>query len=294
MTSNLNLKLDFKGQGAANGLPAYNPNGVWVGGGIQDPNDAQLALFGCVVNSDPAAAPARAGGDGLLAMGALTQSGVASVYVATISGTSASTTTVYVDGTAISVTSGLEASGLATLIAAATLYRFTATASGVTDTFTSKYATKVSAPTFTDGYPATGFTFTVATSVSGTYGAFPRGVLLFDASISQNDPAKPNYTIQGTPLTFAYKGPVWIQSFIGSTNNVAGSNALAGKDLSGVALTGYQSTPLLNSVVVASNVTGEIGFLATGSSAPSGYSIINATVKSVSLDTSGVLLFLNM
>ena len=63
------------------------------------------------------------------------------------------------------------------------------------------------------------------------------------------------------------------------------------QDASGVVLTGALATVVLGAVVVASNVTGEIGFLANGSSAPAGYSIISAYVKSVSTDTNGVLLF---
>ena len=291
MQSNLTLTLGFKGQGTPNAVPAAVPNGIWTLGGYQDSTDTQVPRFGVVMTSSPAQA------DGDFFCGASTVSGVASVYTATVSGTAAVTGTVNFDGTSVTVASGTVASGVAGLVVAASgsIYRFNVAVSGVVITCTSKLATVQPVPTFTDSSPATNVTMAFSTSVSGTYGSTVRGITLYDASVAENDPAKPNYIIQGAPITLMYQGQIWVKSWIGASTWTGGTTGLVTtQDSSGVTLTGALATPVLGAVVVASNVTGEIGFLASGTSAPSGYSIISAVVKSVSLDTNGVMLYITL
>ena len=291
MQSNLTLTLGFKGQGTPNAVPAAVPNGVWTLGGYQDSTDTQIPRFGVVMTSSPAQA------DGDFFCGALTQSGVATVYTATVSGTAAVAGTINFDGTAVAVTSGAVASGIAALIVAASgsVYRWFITNSAAVITASSRTATVQSAPVYTDSSPATGVGITMAVVASGVYGSVPRGITLYDASVAENDPAKPNYIIQGAPITLMYQGQIWLKNFIGATTWGGGTTGLVTtQDSSGVTLTGALATPVLGAVVVASNVTGEIGFLASGSSAPTGYSTISAVVKSVSMDTNGVMLYITL
>lgn len=289
MESNLTLTLGFKGQGKPNGLPAYVPNGVWTVGGFQDSTDTYPAKFGIVMSSNPN------GLDGDLLCGAATINGVASVYqaVVTVSGTTTSAAgNINVDGTVIAVPSGATAQTVANLIASGVYYRFTTSISTTTVTFTSKLATKVSAPTYTDSTPPTNALLAITNTVPGTAGSVPRGVVMYDAGITENDPAKPNYVLQGAPITLMYNGQMWLNTWIGATT----WSGLGGPtyDSSGVVCTGAISTPVLGAVVVASNVTGEIGLLASGSSAPTGYTIVNAAVKSVSTDTNGVMIYISL
>ena len=291
MQSNLTLTLGFKGQGTPNAVPAHVPNGVWTLGGYQDATDTQTPRFGVVMTSSPAQA------DGDFFCGAQTASGQATVYTCTVSGTAAVAGNINFDGTAVAITSGLVASGVAAAIVAAsgTIYRWYVSVSGTVITASGKSATVYSAPTYTDSTPATGCGITMAVVSSGVYGSVPRGVTIYDASVAENDPAKPNYIIQGASITLMYQGQIWLKTWIGASTWTGGTTGLVTtQDSSGVTLTGALASPVLGAVVVASNVTGEIGFLASGSSAPTGYSIISATVKSVSTDTNGIMIFLTM
>ena len=293
MQQNLTLTLGFKGQGLPNAIPAGAPNGIWTLGGFQDAADTQTPKFGVVMTSSPAQT------DGDFLCGAATISGVASVFTATVSGTAAATGNINIDGTAIAVTSGAVASGIAALIVAASgsFYRFVVSSGGATIvTMSGRNQTQyIPGPVFTDSTPPTGISVTFATTASGVYGSTVRGVTMFDAGVAQNDPAKPNYIIQGAPITLMYQGQMWFETWIGASTWKGGTTgASTTQDSAGVTLTGALANPVLGSVVVASNVTGEIGFLASGSSAPAGYSTISATIKSVSTDTNGLMLFLNL
>jgi hypothetical protein len=290
MESNLTLTLGFKGQGRPNGVTAAVPNGVWTLGGFQDSSDTQTAKFGVVMSSDPS------GMDGDFFCGANTITGVASVYTSAISVTGTTVpanTNINVDGTVIPVASGINAASVATLIAAGSYYRYNVVVSGTTNVvFTSKLATKITAPTFTDGSPSSNIVMATSPTVPGVMGSVMRGVTIYDAGVAENDPAKPNYMLQGAPVTLAYRGQIWLSTWIGATtwSGLGGSN----RDSNGTICTGAISTPVLGAVVVASNVTGEIGLLPFGSSAPTGYTVISASVKSVSTDTNGVLIYLTI
>jgi hypothetical protein len=294
MQQNLTLTLGFKGQGNPNAIPAGAPTGYWTLGGYQDASDTQTPKFGVVMTSSPAQA------DGDFLCGAATISGVASVFTATVSGTAAATGNINIDGTAIAIPSGTVASGAAALIIAASgnFYRFVVTSGGSSTiiTMSGRNQTLYSpGPVFTDSNPATGLSITFATTASGVYGSTVRGITMYDASVAENDPAKPNYIIQGAPITLMYQGQMWFKTWIGASTWQGGTTGLVTtQDSSGVTLTNALATPVLGAVVVASNVTGEIGFLASGSSAPTGYSIISATIKSVSTDTGGVMLYLTL
>jgi hypothetical protein len=74
-----------------------------------------------------------------------------------------------------------------------------------------------------------------------------RGVVKYDAGIAMNDPAKPNYFLQGAPITLAYKGELWFYSW----------------DLT---LPG-SGPPILGSVIAINNATGVIAFLPNGTKA---------------------------
>ena len=291
MQSNLTLTLGFKGQGTPNGVPAAVPNGVWTLGGYQDANDTYKAKFGVVMSSDPN------GGDGDFKCGALVTAGAASVYTGVATGTAALAGNINVDGVVVALPSGAVASGVAALILAqaASFSRFNVTASGTTGVvFTSKTATYQTAPTYSDS-SSTGVTLPTTVTTSGTYGSVARGITIYDGGVAQLDPAKPDYIIQGAPITVAYRGQMWLKNWIGASTWAGGTDGLqTGQDSAGVVCTGALATPVLGSVVVASNVTGEIGFLASGSGAPTGYTVISAVVKSVSLDTNGIMIFVNL
>ena len=293
MQQNITRTLGFKGQGLPNAVPAGAPTGYWTLGGFQDASDTQTPKFGVVMTSSPAAV------DGDFLCGAATISGVASVFTATVSGTVSVAGNINIDGTVIAVASGAVASGVAAQIVAASgsFYRFVVTSGGATVvTMSGRNQTLYSpGPTFIDASPATGLSITFATTTSGVYGSTIRGVTMYDASVAENDPAKPNYIIQGAPITLMYQGQMWFKTWIGASTWQGGTTGLVTtQDASGVALTGALANPTLGAVVVASNVTGEIGFLASGSSAPTGYSIISAAIKSVSTDTNGIMLFLTL
>ncbi len=291
MQSNLTLTLGFKGQGTPNGVPAAVPNGVWTLGGYQDSGDTYKAKFGIVMSSDPNE------GDGDFKCGALVTSGVASVYTGVATGTAAVAGNIEVDGVVVALPSGAVASGIAALIVAqaSSFYRYTVTASGTTGVvFTSKTDTYQTAPSFVDS-SNTGVTLPTTVTTSGVYGSVPRGITIYDGGVAQLDPAKPDYIIQGAPITVAYRGQMWLKNWIGASTWAGGTDGLqTGQDTAGVTLTGALSTPVLGAVVVASKVTGEIGFLASGASAPAGYISIDAVIKSVSLDTNGVMIFVNL
>ncbi len=290
MESNMTLTLGFKGQGKPNGVPAYTPNGVWTLGGYQDPTDTQVAKFGIVMGSDPS------GSDGDFYCGAISTADVASVYneVITVSGTTVpAATNINVDGTVISIASGVVAATAVGLIASGIYYRWTTAISGTTAVvFTAKSGSYASAPVYTDGNPKSNILFAQTVVTSGTIGKLQRGITLYDAGVAENDPAKANYMLQGAPITLMYQGQVWLQTWIGASTWGAPSGTTY--DSSGVVCTGATASPTLSAVVCASNVTGEIGLLPSGTGVPTGYTAVSAVVKSVSTDTNGIMLYITM
>ena len=105
-------------------------------------------------------------------------------------------------------------------------------------------------------------------------GYIPTGIILYHAGIAMNDPAKPNSFLASQPATIMQCGNLWLATW--------GKTAIGSID------------PKIGCVVVANNTTGLIEFMPQGSAAQSGWTIINASVKSVSDDTSGALLFVNI
>jgi hypothetical protein len=80
------------------------------------------------------------------------------------------------------------------------------------------------------------------------------GVLQFDASIAQNDPAHANYPLLGQPITVGYQG-AYIYNGWGKTQ--AGA-----------------IDPRPGAVIQFKDTTGEIEFLASGASASSGWTVL--------------------
>jgi hypothetical protein len=80
------------------------------------------------------------------------------------------------------------------------------------------------------------------------------GILQFDASIAQNDPAHANYPLLGQPITVGYEG-----AFIYNGWNKTQSGAI---------------DPVKGAVIQFNNTTGEIEFLASGASASSGWTVL--------------------
>lgn len=103
-------------------------------------------------------------------------------------------------------------------------------------------------------------------------GAIPRGVLIFDAAISENDPGKPSSYFPGNPASAAMFGPVQYSSW--------------GKTASGAI------DPVLGCKVIAKNTTGVIEFIpAATPAAPNGWTTLNAAVMAKDFDANGVTIF---
>lgn len=80
------------------------------------------------------------------------------------------------------------------------------------------------------------------------------GVLQFDGSIAQNDPAHANYPLLGQPITVVYEGALIYNGW-----NKSQADAI---------------DPVPGAVIQFKNTTGEIEFLASGSSASSGWTVL--------------------
>lgn len=267
--SNMSMTLGFKGTGTPNGVPVYTRDGFYTLGGVQNSADAQLMKFGIVVNSDPA------GDDGVFSVGAVVTAGVASVFTMTVSAAIATDGNINIDGVVIPVTLASQGTtgNLATAIRGATYPRWTATGTGNDIIFTAKAATVYTTPT--KNFYATGGAASIATTTAGTVGTLPRGITIYRPDIAMIDTAKPNYTLQGAPLTVMYFGQVWLSSWTKTATSAI--------------------DPVLGCVVIAKNDTGIVEFLAAGASAPSGwYKLTNCSVKSVDSSTNGCLLFVNI
>ena len=107
------------------------------------------------------------------------------------------------------------------------------------------------------------------------------GLLIYEAGIAQNDPARLGVTVgeylPGQPITIMQFGQIWMATF------------------TTVALGAIQ--PTLGAVVIVNTTTGDIEFLPNGAlvgQVPSGFALLpQVTIKSVSNDTSGALLLVN-
>jgi hypothetical protein len=262
------INLGFKGAGHPNGVPAYNPNGLYTLGGVQDPSDTAVMYYGIAVCSDPA------DDDGIFSVGAEAVAGVASVFNLEITAGCTAAGDINIDGTVIALLlTDDTVNEVAAKIRAATYSRWTVTGSGANAIFTAKGATVYTAPT--RAYYSTGVAGTLTTTTAGTVGSILRGISIYRPDIAMLDTAKPNYILQGQPLTICYFGNVWI----GSWTKVA-TGAI---------------DPILGCKVIAKNDTGVIEFIGSSTAVPSGYTqLTNTSVKSVSLDTNGALLLVNI
>lgn len=100
------------------------------------------------------------------------------------------------------------------------------------------------------------------------------GMLIADPSIMKADPTMNDYYFAGRPATICTFGLVQMAEW--------------DTDVTGAV------TPALGCVVVVNNTTGEIGFLAAGSSAPTGYTALTG-VKVYDVDgPNGVTLFVDL
>jgi hypothetical protein len=102
--------------------------------------------------------------------------------------------------------------------------------------------------------------------------SIPRGVLIFDAAISENDPAKPDAYIPGAPATIALYGPLQYKRW-----GMLAPGAIE---------------PVIGCKVIAATDTGIIGFLpSTEVVAPAGYIFVNASVIDKEFGANGVTVF---
>ena len=88
--------------------------------------------------------------------------------------------------------------------------------------------------------------------------SFPVGILIADPSIMMNDPTMNNYYYAGRPATAVTFGLVQIYNYATGTTGLI--------------------PPVFGAQVVCNDTTGQIGFIASGATAPEGYTIINASV----------------
>jgi hypothetical protein len=267
--SNLSMTLGFKGAGTPNGVPLYVTNGLYTLGGVQNSADTQLMKFGRVVCSDPA------GDDGVFSVGAEVVAGAASVFDWTITAACSADGNINIDGVVLAVTTTGQGTvnNVATAIRAMTLPRWTLTGSGAHVIFTAKGTTVYTAPTY--NFYSTGITRTTSTTTAGTVGSRHRGITIYRPDIAMIDSSKPDYVLQGNPVTVAYFGCIWLASW----TKVAGSAI----------------DPVLGAAVFAKNDTGVIEFQANGVTTLSGYTLLSGcSVKSVDTSTGGCLLFVNI
>ena len=100
------------------------------------------------------------------------------------------------------------------------------------------------------------------------------GVLLNEQSVRENDPAKPDFVLSTLPATILYWGEFWLPSW---TKTAAGA-----------------IDPVIGAVVIFKNTTGQIEFLASGQSAPAGWTALNASVSNVDQFNLGALIFIGI
>ena len=202
---------------------------------------------------------------------------VVKAFALTVTHACSSNGNVTIDGVAVAVTTAAStAAAVAAVLAAGTFTNYTVdyTAGTAVVNFIAKLGTTTVAPTV--DYASTGVTGAFAEiTATGTVGSVPRGVVIYRPDIAMIDSSKPDYVLQGTPVTVAYFGDIWLGTWTKTATDAI--------------------DPVLGCVVIAKNDTGVIEFLAAGSSAPSGwYKLANCSVKSVDASTNGVMLFLNI
>ncbi len=105
--------------------------------------------------------------------------------------------------------------------------------------------------------PAAPNEFVVGTTTSGVV----TGILQFDGSIAQNDPAHSDFVLLGQPITVGTRGRFVYENWT--------KTATAAID------------PVPGAVVIFNNTTGIIEFLASGGSAPGGWTALSANVVQV-------------
>jgi len=104
-------------------------------------------------------------------------------------------------------------------------------------------------------------------------GYSPMGLVLYSAGIAMNDPAKPNYYLETSPVTVMLCGNMWLHTW-----GLTQVGAIA---------------PKVGCVVICEIATGLLEFQEVGSTTPSALWTVMTQVKvvSVSDDTSGCMLF---
>lgn len=113
--------------------------------------------------------------------------------------------------------------------------------------------------------------FIVGTTTSG----YVAGIIQFDGSIAQNDPAHSSFPLLGQPITVGTRGRYIYESW---TKTATGA-----------------IDPVIGAVVIFNNTTGVIEFLANGGSAPGGWTALSAAVVQVDeLGFQGVTLMLTV
>jgi len=107
-----------------------------------------------------------------------------------------------------------------------------------------------------------------------------RGIVMYDAGIAMNDPAKPNYFLQGAPVTVLYRGALL---FYGADTTIIGSGI-----------------PNISDVVCVQNSTGVLDFMPPGTTqaqVPTGWTVLSQTqarVKSYDAITGASLIFFQL
>lgn len=109
--------------------------------------------------------------------------------------------------------------------------------------------------------------------VMGAQAANFMGILINEAGINQNDPFKNNYRLQYEPVTAIRKGAFWIKGWTSTA-------------------TGALTTPTKSSVVIYSNTTGQLEFIASTTAVPSGWTVLKAEILCVDTGVNGVLVWL--
>ena len=107
-----------------------------------------------------------------------------------------------------------------------------------------------------------------------------RGIVMYDAGIAMNDPAKPNYFLQGAPITLLYRGSLL---YYGADTTIIGSGI-----------------PNISDVVCVQNTTGLLDFMPPGTTqaqVPTGWTVLTqsqARVKSYDAITGASLIFFQL
>ena len=107
-----------------------------------------------------------------------------------------------------------------------------------------------------------------------------RGIVQYDGGIAMNDPAKPNYFLQGAPLTLLYRGTLL---YYGADTSLIGSGV-----------------PNISDVVCVQNSTGLLDFMPPGTTqaqVPTGWTVLTqaqARVKSYDAITGASLIFFQL